>query len=50
MLCFMLHFTFVITKSELTYFTWNHITTSGANNLERIQQKFVVLSYILILP
>jgi len=44
----MVYFTFVITKLELTCFTWSHIMTSDANNLECIEQKFVALSYILI--
>jgi hypothetical protein len=41
----MLYFTLVISKLEYASVVWNSITTTDANKLERIQQKFAALCY-----
>jgi hypothetical protein len=41
----MLYFTLVRSKLEYAYVVWNSITTTDANKLERIQQKFAALCY-----
>jgi hypothetical protein len=47
---YMLYFTLFRSKLEYTSVVWNSITTTGANKLERIQQKFSALCYYRFLP
>jgi hypothetical protein len=46
----MLYFTEVRSKLEYASVVWNSITTTDANILERIQQKFAALCYNRFLP
>jgi hypothetical protein len=46
---YMLYFTLVRSKTEYASVVWNSITTTDANKLERIQQKFAVLCRNLFL-
>jgi hypothetical protein len=46
----MLYFTLIRSKLEYTSVVLNSITTSDANKLERIQQKFAALCYYRFLP
>jgi hypothetical protein len=46
---YMLYFTSVRSKLEHASVVWNSITTTDANKLERIQQKFAALCYYCFL-
>jgi hypothetical protein len=46
----MLYFTLVRSKLVYASVVWNSITTTDANKLERIQQKFAALCYNRFLP
>jgi hypothetical protein len=46
----MLYFTLVRSTLEYASVVWNPITTTDANKLERIQQKFAALCYNRFLP
>jgi hypothetical protein len=47
---FVLYFALVISKVEYAYVVWNSITFTGANKVERIQQKFAALCFNRIFP
>jgi hypothetical protein len=44
------HYYYIISKLEYASVVWNSITTTDANKLERIQQKFAALCYYRFLP
>jgi hypothetical protein len=46
----MLYFTSATSKLECNSVVWNSITTTDANTLERIQEKFTAFSYNHFLP
>jgi hypothetical protein len=46
----MLYCTLIRSNLEYAFVVWNFITTTDANKLERIQQKFAALCYYRFLP
>jgi hypothetical protein len=42
---YILYFTLVKSKQEYASVTWNSITSTNANKLERIHQKFAALCF-----
>jgi hypothetical protein len=48
--CFTLHINLIRSKLQHVSVVWNSITSTDANKLERIQQKFAVLCFSFFYP